>query len=229
MDRRLYQKIIVGLLVTVSGQQALYAQTPEQWRDSLTVLSKAIVQHPQSIDLRLKKAAINIELSQWDYAVEEYGRVLLQDPRNLTALYFRAYANGQLRRYELAKTDYETILKQVPKNFEAMLGLAMTHRKMNKTVEALDVLNQLIQFSPDSAYAYAARAGLETEQKQYDAALYDWDEAIRLDSANVDFCVSKVEVLLLMNKKREARAMLNNLISMGVPRAALREWLERCK
>ena len=137
MDRRLYQKIIVGLLVAVSGQQALYAQTPEQWRDSLTVLSKAIVQHPQSIDLRLKKAAVNIELSQWDYAVEEYGRVLLQDPRNLTALYFRAYANGQLRRYELAKTDYEAILKQVPKNFEAMLGLAMTHRKMNKTVEAL--------------------------------------------------------------------------------------------
>ena len=73
MDRRLYQKIIVGLLVAVSGQQALYAQTPEQWRDSLTVLSKAIVQHPQSIDLRLKKAAVNIELSQWDYAVEEYG------------------------------------------------------------------------------------------------------------------------------------------------------------
>lgn len=231
MDCRLYQKSLICalLFVVVSHQQTIYAQTPDQWRDSLTVLAKAISQHPQSVDLRLRKAAVNIELSQWDYAIEEYGRVLLVEPRNLTALYFRAYAYEHVRRYELAKADYESILRQVPTNFEARLGLAMTFRKMGKSVDALDALSQLVQFSPDSAYAYAARAGLEVELKQYDAALYDWDEAIRLDTANVEFRVSKVDVLLAMNKRNEARAFLNEMIRMGVPRAALREWLERCK
>ena len=32
-----------------------------------------------------------------------------------------------------------------------------------------------------------------------------------------------------MNKKNEARTLLNEMIRMGVPRAALKEWLERCK
>ena len=230
MDRRFYQKLLIfaALSVAVPQQQA-FAQTPDQWRDSLTVLSKAISQHPKSVDLRLRKAAANIELSQWDYAIEEYGRVLDLEPRNLTALYFRAYAYGQLRRYGLAKSDYEAILRQVPTNFNALLGLAMTNRKMGKSVEALDALNQLVQFSPDSAYAYAARAGLETELKQYDAALFDWDEAIRRDTANVEFRASKVDVLLTMNKKNEARTLLDEMIRMGVPRAALKEWLERCK
>jgi tetratricopeptide (TPR) repeat protein len=231
MDYRLYQKGIISalLLVALSQGQTICAQTPIQWRDSLTVLSKAINQHPQSVDLRLRKAAVNIELGQWDYAIEEYGRVLLMEPRNLTALYFRAYAYEHVRSHEQAKADYESILRLVPSNFEARLGLAMTYRKMGKSVEALDALSQLVQFSPDSAYAYAARAGLEVELKQYDAALYDWEEAIRLDTANVDFRVSKVDVLLVLNKKTEARSLLNEMIRMGVPRAALKEWLERCK
>lgn len=230
MDCRFYQKLLtITVLSAVVSLQTLDAQTPDQWRDSLTVLSKAISQQPKSVDLRLKKAAVNIELSQWDYAIEEYGRVLDMEPRNLTALYFRAYAYGQMRRYGLAKSDYEAILRQVPTNFNALLGLAMANRKMGKTVEALDALNQLVQFSPDSAYAYAMRAGLETELKQYDAALYDWDEAICRDSANVEFRASKVDVLLTMNKKNEARTLLNDMIRMGVPRAALKEWLERCK
>lgn len=234
MDRRLYQKGVSCWLLAIGFwalalQNANSQQPTPNWRDSLSVLSKAISQHPKYVDLRLRKAAANIELSQWDYAIEEYGRVLDLEPRNLTALYFRAYAYGQMRRYTLAKSDYEAILRQVPTNFNALLGLAMTNRKLDKPVEALDALNQLVQFSPDSAYAYAARAGLETEMNQYDAAIFDWDEAIRRDSANIEFRASKVDVLLTMNKKNEARTLLNEMIRMGVPRAALKEWLERCK
>ena len=86
----------------------------EQWRDSLTVLSRAITQNPQSVDLRLRKAAVNLELSQWDYAVDEYGRVLELDAKNLTALFFRAYAHNQLRHYDQAVADYDKLLSLVP-------------------------------------------------------------------------------------------------------------------
>ena len=68
MDYRFYQKgIILALLfVALSQKQTICAQTSDQWRDSLTVLAKAIDQHPQSVDLRLRKAAVNIELGQWN-------------------------------------------------------------------------------------------------------------------------------------------------------------------
>ena len=230
MDRRLYQKIIVSLgLLLAASQQTLQAQTTDQWRDSLSVLGKAITLNPNSIDLRLRKAAVNLELSQWDYAVEEYGRVLELDVKNLTALFFRAYANNKLRRYELAVADYERLLSLVPKHFEALLGASMANRKAGNTVKALDQLNQLVQFYPDSALAYAARASYETEQRMYDAAQFDWDEAIKRDSSNVDIRVSKVDLLIRLDRKREARRLLRTVIDMGVPRAALKEWLERCQ
>ena len=78
------------------------AQTPQQWRDSVTTLMAQIRQNPQDIDLRLKKAEANINLQQWDYAISEYGDVLRLDARNLAALYFRAYCHTQQHHYDLA-------------------------------------------------------------------------------------------------------------------------------
>lgn len=217
------------LVAVLAFSMEIQAQSVQSWQDSLAVLGKQILQSPQSVDLRLKKAAVNLELNQWDYAIDEYGRVLDIEPRNLSALYFRAYAHHQQRHYELAKADYESILALVPKHFESQLGLAMVKRNMGRVVEAMDELNRLVQAFPDSALAYAARAGYEAEQKQYEPALYDWDEAIRLKPDNVDFAVSKVEVLLALHRKREAKAHLQQLVKAGVPKAELRHWMRQCQ
>ena len=71
--------ILIGLLM---GSLCASAQTPQQWRDSVSVLMEQIRLHPNSIDLRLRKAEANINLMQWDYALEEYGRVLRMDSRD---------------------------------------------------------------------------------------------------------------------------------------------------
>ena len=213
MDCRLYQKIVTALVLLIAApqQNALQAQTMEQWRDSLTVLSRAITQNPQSVDLRLRKAAVNLELSQWDYAVDEYGRVLELDAKNLSALYYRAYVHNHERRYELAKQDYEACLTIVPRNFEAQLGLASVKRNMGQKVEAMDGFNQLIQMFPDSAIAYAARAGYEVELKQYELALYDWDEAISRQPENIEYLMSKADVLLILKRQKEANALMRRI------------------
>lgn len=224
------RKALVVLFVAIVGPSPLLmAQTSQQWRDSLSVLGRAIERSPHSVELRLRKAAVNLELGQWDYAVEEYGRVLDLDSRNLTALYFRAYAHMQSRQYALAAACYERLLSIVPKHFEAQLGLAMAKKKTATKTETVDCFNQLVQLFPDSALAFAARAGYEMEQQQWDAALYDWGEAIRLSPRDVGFVVSKAEVLLTLGRKREAKSLLESAVSAGTPRAALREWLDRCK
>ena len=171
-------------------------QTPQQWRDSLAVLNKGIEHYPKSTDLRLRKAAVNIQLDQWEYAVEEYGNVLRIDPENLAALYYRAYCNSHLRQYAMAKSDYESFLKLAPMNMEARLGLALVDEKMGRKTDALDQYNQLVQMFPDSAVCYAARASYETTLEQYDAALY---------------VATKADLLTRLGRKDEARRLLLQL------------------
>lgn len=228
MDRGLH-RTLTALVILHASLIIGVAQPQPNWRDSLNTLNQLIAQQPASTDLRLRKAAVNIELNQWEYAIDEYTRVLDMEPANLSALYFRAYANNHERSYDLARRDYEAFLARMPKHFEAQLGLAMVKRNLDRSQEALDDLNTLVQLFPDSAVAYAARAAFEAEHQQYDLALFDWDEALRLQPANTDFLVSKVDVLLAMKRKHEARRLLRQAIAAGTPAAALTEWLERCK
>ena len=100
---------------------------------------------------------------------------------------------------------------------------------MGRKTDTFDELNRIVQMFPDSADAYAARAAFETEQKQYDVALYDWDEAIRRKPLNEGFVVSKADILITLYRMDEARRCLNDAIKRGIPRYALKEWLDKCK
>ncbi len=221
-------RLVVAILLLPAALSAS-GQGTSRWRDSLAVLNRQIATSVYSSDLHLRKAAVNIELGQWEYAVDEYGLVLEREPGNVAALFYRAYANTHLRRYDLARADYETVLLRVPRSMEARIGLAHIFTKLKRSGDAMDQMNTLVEQHPDSAVAYAARAGLETDLKAYDAALYDWTEAVRLNPSNTDYIISRVDILIRLGKKREARRALDEAARRGVPDGSLREWYAKCR
>ena len=221
--------VCAALIACQASLATVTAQSRSQWRDSLEVLNAKIGSDPDNLHLHLLKAEANINLEQWDYALAEYGKILHVDENNLAALYFRAYVHMQQHHFDLAKVDYESFLRLQPRHFEARLGLAHVLQKMGRKTDTVDELNRLVQMFPDSADAYAARAAYETGQKQYDIALYDWDEAIRRKPMNSGYVVSKADVLITLYRMDEARRELNDAIRRGVPRYALKEWLDKCK
>ncbi len=229
MDRQLYQKriaLILGCFLSAIGMQA---QSNQQWRDSLNAVTEQIAQSPYSNSLHLRKAAFNLELQQWEYAVEEYKTVLRHDENNLTALFYRAYAYTHLRRYDLAKNDYNDILLKAPTHMEARLGLSYVYQLMGKRNDALDLLNIVVEQHPDSVAGYVARASLETDMQRYEAALYDWEMAKRLNPDNMDYGLSYVDVLIRLGRKEAARRELDLLAGRGVNRGVLREFYKRLK
>lgn len=227
MDSRLYFKglMLAALCVAVPQQHA----GAQNYRDSLTAINRQIATSPWSTDLHLRKAAFNLQLKQWEYAIDEYRLVLERDPRNPAALFYRAYANTHLRRYELARNDYSDLLADHPRHFEARLSLAVVQQLMRRKQDALDELNQLVQQHPDSAVAYAARANVERELKQDDAALYDWQRAEQLSPLDATYVVSHVDLLLVLERRQEARRVLDAAVRRGIPRGMLSEWYGKVK
>ena len=205
------------------------AQTYDDLRDSLEVASDMVRKFPDNIGLRLNKASWNMLLEQWDYAKKEYDWVLERDPQNVAALYYRAYVFEKQHRYKFARKDYETMLSVVPGNFNGQLGLALLCQKDMRPSEAMDRLNILIQQYPDSAVAYAARAGLEAERGQNEVAEYDFSEAMRLDPSNSDYILNRADIRIKMGKKKQAREDLDRAVLAGVPRPALNEMYARCR
>lgn len=221
-------KQVMTLLLALAAV-SMQAQTRQQLRDSLAYYSGQVMRRPHSADLRLRKASYNLQLEQWQYAKDEYDAVLKSDPQNLAALFYRAYANERLSLYKLARRDYEALLYVVPRHFEARLGLALLNQKDNRPTEAMDGINMLISQYPDSAVAYAARAGMETERGMYAPAEFDLTKAVELDPDNTDYIINRVNVRLLLGRKSDAREDLDAMLRLGVPKAALKEWYDKCR
>ncbi|MGN1228450.1 MAG: tetratricopeptide repeat protein, partial [Prevotella sp.] len=139
------------------------------------------------------------------------------------------YANGKMRRYELAANDYRSFLKVAPENIDGMLALAYILIKQGKNKEAMDNYNRIIEIFPDHSVAYASRALLESEDGFLDAALMDWDKAIEYDSKNIDYIVSKADLLIRMNRKSDARRTLDEAVKKGAPRGQLQEYYNKTK
>ena len=205
------------------------AQAQENWRDSLTAINKQIAASKWSTDLHLRKAAFNLQLKQWEYAIDEYALILQREPHNPAALFYRAYANTHLRRFDLARNDLSDLLMVLPHHFEARLSLAVVLQQLGRKQEAMDHLNQAIEQCPDSAVAYAARANLERDMKQDEAALYDWMKAEKLSPKDPTYVVSHVDLLLILERREEARRVLDAAVRRGIPRGMLREWFDKCK
>ena len=198
-------------------------------RDSLKLAMEQLSYHPDSVDLRLRKAAWNMQLGEWQYAKDEYDRVINHHPDNLAARYYRAYANTQLRRYNFARLDYETVLRVVPGNFDARLGLALLNQKDHHYTEAMDGVNMLVSTYPDSATAWAARAGIEKERDMKELAAYDYGEALRRQPDNRDWLLARADLLIALRRYDEARKDLDRLVALGVSRGQLRDMYRQTK
>ena len=231
MDSRLYRTGLV-LLVTILGASTIQAQQvsdSQRWRDSLTVLNRQIAESKWSTDLHLRKATANLELKQWEYAIDEYALVLQHEPRNPAALFYRAYANTHLRRFDLARNDLNDLLIMFPSHFEGRLSLAVVLQQQGHHQDALDQLNQAIEQPAASAVAYAARATLERVMKQDESALYDWQRAEELSPRDPIYVVSHVDLLLVLERREEARRVLDAAVRRGIPRGMLQEWYQKTK
>lgn len=216
-------------LLFVATQSQLTLQAQENWRDTLTAINKQIAESRWSTELHLRKANANLQLQQWQYAIDEYGLVLRHEERNPAALFYRAYAYTHMRRFDLARNDLNDLLTIVPRHFEGRLSLAVVLQQLGRKQEALDELNQTIELHSDSAVAYAARANLERQLKLDEAALFDWQRAEELSPRDATYVVSHVDLLLVLERREEARRVLDAAVRRGIPRGMLREWFDKCK
>ena len=226
MNNRTFLVMALSLLLRLPS---LAQEDRKALRDSLKLAMEQLSYHPDSVDLRLRKAAWNMQLGEWQYAKDEYDWVINHHPDNLAARYYRAYANTQLRRYNFARLDYETVLRVVPGNFDARLGLALLNQKDHHYTEAMDGVNMLVSTYPDSATAWAARAGIEKERDMKELAAYDYGEALRRQPDNRDWLLAHADLLIALRRYDEARKDLDRLVALGVSRGQLRDMYRQTK
>lgn len=184
---------------------------------------------PYSTAMLLNRAALYLEKDLLQKAYLDYCNVIDLVPKNQEARLFRAYIYMQRREYKEARVDYNVVLEQDVKNKTARIGLAMLDEKEGRFQSAMDAMNRLVTDFPKDVAILKMRANMEWEHGQLDAALYDLDEVLKLDSRDASSYVMKGDIYLEQKKKPEARVAYEKAIDFGISRAELMEKLKQCR
>lgn len=197
--------------------------------DAVESYSLALNLTPYSVTMLLNRASLYLEMDYLDKAYVDYCNVIDLDGKNQEALRFRAYIYMRRRQYQDARNDYQRLLEAIPGEKTARIGMAMANQKLNRHRESLEEFNRLIVDYPKDASLLKARAELEIVMNSLEMALLDLEHAAKLDPNDADIYIMCGEIYLAQGKKREAYAVFEKAIELGVPRPLLEDRLKESK
>lgn len=200
-----------------------------KYEDAIESFTYALNITPLSIPVLLNRGAVYLELGRTDRAYLDYCRILDQERDNMEALLMRAYIYIIRRDYNAARIDYNRLLQVDPFNYSGRLGLISLNQKEKKFSDAMEMLNNMIIELPEDITLYLMRAGITMDMEQYDSALLDLEEAMRINPKSPDVYLHRGELYLLQNKKAQAKQEFEKAIALGIPQSELREKLQRCR
>jgi tetratricopeptide (TPR) repeat protein len=157
---------------------------------------KSLQLKPDQPEVRLMLGVALGQNNQMDEAIQEFQQVLKIDPQSVEAFDCLAKAYMSRNRYPTAIA----LLKQAPPDQSLEMDLVMAYSNNGDNEHALQLLAKMEQEHPESALPHSGRANIYTQQRRYEDAAKEFQEALRLNPKEEAAKVSVIRVLLLQAK-----------------------------
>ncbi len=148
----------------------------------------------------------------YDAAITAFGKAHDADPENVGYVNSRGIAYGSKGDDEHALADYDLCLQMRPNFAAAYNNRGIIFMRQLDFPRALDEFNAAIKFGPTSSMRYTHlnnRARAETLLQQYDAALADYSEALKLNADGPSVSSNRCMTYTEMKRFDEAIADCN--------------------
>lgn len=210
----------------LQGQLLRFDEAIESYTFALNVA-------PYHVPALLGRASVYLDTGKLELARVDYSLVLDEEKENEEALLMRAYIYKVQRQYKFARADYDRLLELHADHFNARLGLALLLQAEGEREQAVRMLDLLITESKEDAsrstLLYRARAEVEWESEQYEAALVDVEKSLQIDDSQAEAYLLRGQIYLALGKKPQARRDFNQAQALGVPAAQLKPLLAKCR
>ena len=128
-----------------------------------------------------------VKRGEWTKAITDCGEAIRLDPKQVAFYQLRGAAHDKLGQYDAALADFDKVLELAPHAVESHIQRAQMlwkKREYEKVVEACETAIRLKVQSP-ALFVFCGNARLWCDKRDYERALKDYDEALKLDPLHV--------------------------------------------
>ncbi|MCV9385140.1 tetratricopeptide repeat protein [Reichenbachiella ulvae] len=138
------------------------------------------------IKYRFETANKKLEDGYYADAVALYSQVLEKDPEITDAYMNRGVAYYEMGKYVAALADYNEVYRQRPEYHDLLFNRAYTYLELGRMENAREDLTFLRTLYPDTALIDVVEGLIFEEEKEYEAALQSFSQAIARDADHFD-------------------------------------------
>ena len=125
------------------------------------------------------------ELGRTGEAIRDFDQVLKANPQSASILHYRAEARNLQREFRLAIKDASVAIELTPADGYAWRARSVAHIGLKEYEKAIADATRTIELLPKNAPGYISNRGAaRCAQKQFAAALKNYDQAVALDPEN---------------------------------------------
>jgi tetratricopeptide (TPR) repeat protein len=150
-------------------------------------------------------------LEKYDEAIEYYSKGIIIKANNSFSYNNRANAYTMKEDYDKAMVDYNKALEIDPNNFYALNGRGIFFRRLKEYEKAQEDFNTVIKLMPNYSDAYFNRGFVYELNNEYMEAIADYNKAIELKPNSYKTLLNRTELLLCLNKIKEAESQIKIL------------------
>lgn len=160
--------------------------------------------------------AVYVKQQKYREAIGYFNRVLSMNDTIFDAYNNRATAYAMLNIHDSALTDFNKALALRPTNPDAVGNRELLLKNMKATEESsVEGITEKIKNAPQDPKLYFQRGLQYYQRKEYDKALPDLDNAIKLDPVYADALYYRAIIYDMQNRGQEAIAEYTKLIKIN--------------
>jgi TonB family protein len=149
----------------------------------------------------------NDEIVEGNYecAFDDCQKAIDLDAKNAAAFSCRGYVRQKRREFKEAENDFDRAAELEPDNPIFLFRRSQFYSETNQPAKALTDINRTIEIAPVH-YHYECRADVYADSNDFENALQDYTEAIRLEPENELYYKKRAEVYRKLSKSDFAAA-----------------------
>jgi tetratricopeptide (TPR) repeat protein len=148
--------------------------------------SELVAREPKMATAYSSRGLALVAMGETDRAIADYSYAIGLDPGLMVAYYNRGLSYLEIGEPELAEEDFTAVIARNPADATAFHGRALAYVALNRYSEADADLTRAVGLDPKYARAYVSRGNLALSRGHADAALKDFDAALKFAPLNQD-------------------------------------------
>lgn len=154
-------------------------------------------------------------LGDYQGAIDDYTAGLRYAPEDRTFLNNKAIAEVQLKKYDEAEKSFGKLIALHPNYYNGYMSRSQFYLETGDTIKALADIDKAISIDKYMSGAYAQRAIIKVlHDADYDSALADMNEALRLDPKEVSYYFNRARIKYHQDDLQGAMADYDHILQL---------------